>query len=203
MKAVCPSCRHSLVVDPHSTERWLTCPRCLATVGNPNVLVQGEPGPPIQSSGPEVSSSLCPECDQPVRPGWRFCPFCEAPLGMRHKREPALENQVKGDNVGSWIGAGLLLFMLLAGVILFFAYDGPRLFAEVHGDSSAVFGVPLVVAALVVVASIVVLLASKKHTVRLIFGIFGGIVAGLGLVFLGVALFCLTFLSICTPGPKH
>jgi hypothetical protein len=51
----CPSCGSTLQVASDDRERWLTCPRCLAQVVNPNVLVTtGAPSP--QPEVPEAAS---------------------------------------------------------------------------------------------------------------------------------------------------
>jgi hypothetical protein len=48
-ETTCPSCGNVLSVPESVTKRWLTCPRCLASVGNPHVLLPPEgvtPAPP-------------------------------------------------------------------------------------------------------------------------------------------------------------
>lgn len=41
-ETTCPSCGTVLDVSDTLTKRWLTCPRCLSSVGNPNVLLSAE-----------------------------------------------------------------------------------------------------------------------------------------------------------------
>ena len=39
-RVTCPGCQHTLRIPPGSRDRWLTCPRCLSPVANPEAAVK-------------------------------------------------------------------------------------------------------------------------------------------------------------------
>jgi hypothetical protein len=130
----CPRCQTRLAVERDRRSRWLTCPRCLSSIPNPALSdVAPAPSPaPAAAAEPRPPEVLpvpqppCPDCGQPVEPSWRYCPFCDAPLGSRWEPEPeeSLEADVRRDT--SAIGIGLAVLGLLGGggMIVFYCGGG-------------------------------------------------------------------------------
>src|SRR5947208_1851055 len=99
-EAICPSCKHRLLIPEETTQRWLTCPRCLTSIRNPSDQVT-----PAPSSGTapaaEEHGRTCPGCGRAVESGWRTCPYCDEPLRRRRpKRESPLDEEVSRDTGG-------------------------------------------------------------------------------------------------------
>jgi hypothetical protein len=143
-ETTCPSCGNVLSVPDTVTKRWLTCPRCLASVGNPNVLLPPEgvtPAPTAPAPAPPApGEAVCPGCARPVEPGWRICPNCEAPLG----RPPAWERTADADDeaVGDTKSVGLILVVLgLLGAVgvIFFLCSGPNWADAKHAAAISFF----------------------------------------------------------------
>jgi hypothetical protein len=151
-ETTCPSCGNVLSVPETVTKRWLTCPRCLASVGNPHVLRPPEgviPAPAAPAPAPEAS---CPGCGRRVEPGWRVCPSCEAPLG----RTPAARRTAYADDeaVGDTKGVGLILVVLgllgSVGVIFFLCGGGADKLTDAKHAAAIAFFVAFVLLAVVV-----------------------------------------------------
>jgi hypothetical protein len=126
----CPRCRLTLDVDPDAPGRWLTCPRCLCSIDNPNVLVSAEPAPAVEER-PETSvRRTCPWCDRAVEPDWRTCPYCDRLLRRhsRGRRLPPADAEARPDMTGTWVGIGILggLAVLGLGVLVGFGGDLAR-----------------------------------------------------------------------------
>jgi hypothetical protein len=125
----CPTCKHTLRVAAGAPGRWLTCPRCLASVGNPHVLQAPDAPARLPSAPPPEQAAAedrCPGCGRVVAPRWRTCPFCAEPLGRAAapRRPAAVDEEVRGDSKG--VGLGLVLLGLLggAGMVLFLCGGG-------------------------------------------------------------------------------
>jgi hypothetical protein len=125
----CQSCGNPLRIPRGLPGRWLTCPRCLASLGNPDVLddpqARREPGREPREA-PADQPRPCPACGRPVEREWRSCPFCEEPLRARpeRRRQRSIEDQIKRDSgVGLLVG-GLLLLLLGVGAVCFFGFGG-------------------------------------------------------------------------------
>ena len=67
LETTCPRCKHVLRVPAGVAGRWLTCPRCLSSVGNPNELVADPSGRPAPPSAEELRQTVCPECGRELR----------------------------------------------------------------------------------------------------------------------------------------
>jgi hypothetical protein len=70
-----------------------------------------------------MTETRCPQCSQPVRPEFRVCPYCAAPLGESRAELPAVTPAGhEGPNGLVPAGIGLVLLGLLGfvGVILSF-----------------------------------------------------------------------------------
>jgi Double zinc ribbon len=152
-ETTCPSCGNVLSVPDTVTKRWLTCPRCLASVGNPHVLLPAEgvtPGPAAAPPAPD--EAVCPACGRRVEPGWRVCPNCEAPLG----RSPVSVRRADADDeaVGDTKGVGLILVVLgllgAVGVIFFLCGGGANRLTDAKHAAAVSFFVTFVLLGLVV-----------------------------------------------------
>ncbi len=155
-ETTCPSCGNVLSVPDTVTKRWLTCPRCLASVGNPTVLLPAEgvtptPAPPAPAA-PAPGEGVCPACGGRVEPGWRVCPHCEAPLG----RTPVSVRTADADDeaVGDTKSVGLILVVLgllgAVGVIFFLCGGGANRMTDAKRTAAIAFFVTFVLLALVV-----------------------------------------------------
>lgn len=199
-EVTCPSCKNRLLVPPGSTEKWLTCPRCLCSIGNPNVLITSDaphvPEPrAVEPAEEPRPPRTCPSCEQPVERGWRFCPYCEEELRRprRSSKAAALEDDVTQDTTGGMVVAIVLGGLLLLGIIVFFVMDGPRILSK--SKDGWVFGVGGVVLVLVLIGSVAVAIKSRNKTASLVSGVVGGVTFGVGLVGLVVLLACLAIMA--------
>jgi hypothetical protein len=155
-EATCPSCGNVLDVPTSVAKRWLTCPRCLASVGNPQVLLPPDgvtpAPPPAPPPGPAADEAVCPACGRRVERGWRVCPSCEEPLG---RRAVALRTADADDEaVGDTKGVGLILVVLgllgAVGVIFFLCGGGADRMSDAKHTAAIAFFVTFVLLGLVV-----------------------------------------------------
>ena len=152
MNAVsCPRCHNQLRVAPDAG-RWLTCPRCLASVGNPAdfaVTTETRPESAPHRDEPPVETDVCPECGKDVQPRWRLCPFCSAVLRRRELSiMRPVEDDVRPDSKGTVVGICLLGGLSVAGVVvLLWLGTGLADFAGLSWVLYLGIGVVLVVAA--------------------------------------------------------
>ena len=198
--ATCPSCQHRLLVAD-TTSRWLTCPRCLASVGNPNVLLPTEPAAPstppdVVPAEPAPADLVCPQCDRPVERSWRICPFCAGPLRREPRRARAsrLDAEVHRDSQAGTVGAGILAGLIVVGVAAFLFMGGPRL-VSASPDGAAVLVVGTAVLGAVVIGCVAILVSSKSPTAKTVSGVLGGVFVGAGIVLMVVVLACLAVLA--------
>jgi zinc-ribbon domain len=205
-EATCLRCKHVLRVSPDVQAKWLTCPRCLASVGNPNVLLPAEPPPspvttepaPRESSPEELS---CPRCGRPVGPDWRVCPACETPLRRSQSLGPVapVDDEVRRDSNGAAVVGGILAGFLALGLILFFAMGGMQIVSNVP-DALPVLVLGVVALVVVAVGVVVLVGSSRSRTVTVAGGLMGGLVVGGGIVLLIVLLFCMAIVNVLTCG---
>ena len=179
----CPRCATALRVAPDETGRWLTCPRCLASVPNPN-RDEGVVERPSPRPAPE--GDYCPECGEPVRSGWRRCPSCDALLRRpAAARGRSLDLEVKRDSVGAIVVTAVMGALVLLGAVLFFATDSASVVAQASGDNQTIFAVLGLVVFAVVAGVLVLVWAARNPTVSIVSGVLGGVLLGaLGVVLL-------------------
>ena len=205
-EATCFSCRHVLLVSPDAQGRWLTCPRCLASVGNPFVLLPAQPpaaptSPPVtnEAQPPPTESGVCPWCDQRVQPTWRVCPHCERPLRAVSRRAGAhsTDDEVRQDSRVGFSLVGVLVGLLVVGLSVFFSMGGGNLAAaSPEGTSVLVIGIGVLVA--IAIGLIVIVSTTKDPAVTAVSGVVGGLALGGGAVLLVVALSCLAVMAMIT-----
>jgi Double zinc ribbon len=201
-EAICPSCKHRLLIPEETAGVWLTCPRCLTTIRNPNDQVTAAPS----GAAPAVEDRprSCPGCGRAVEPGWRSCPHCEEPLRRkRPPREPLpLERNVHRDTQSGTVAAIILGCLLLAGVVIFLGFGGPALVgASKEGPAILMVGGGLIAA--VVIGCIVIALTGRSRGASIASSVVGGVVLGGGLVLLmGFLLWAafISFLESCGKG---
>jgi hypothetical protein len=138
----CPVCRHTLSVAGDVRMSWITCPRCLTEVMNPQHHVSASPPtaalpvPVVPMREREPDEPRCPECGEAVKLSWRYCPNCDAPLGRGRtiRQVTSVEQDVRRDT--GLAGGGLVLLGLLGGVgiVLFLCGGGLN---EVRSRSQA------------------------------------------------------------------
>lgn len=115
-EVTCPICRHELHI-PAGAGRWLTCPRCLAPVSDPEAIA---PTPlPVPAA-----RSVCPRCGRGLEEGWIACPFCRLQLkgpptawGVDLLRP--VDVDVRRDS--RRIGTSLVLLTILGGIGVVYA----------------------------------------------------------------------------------
>ena len=199
-EATCFSCRHVLRVAPDAQGRWLTCPRCLASVGNPYVLLAAAPPSstaPLPLPEPPLSPevSICPWCQRPTEPNWRACPLCEKPLHDVRPRsvQASLDDEVRRDNRGVNVIAIVLGGLLVVGAVLFVVVGGPMAIQSSNGGEAVVFVGVLAMGAFVA-GLIALAVGARNQAVTAVSGVMGGLAIGAGAVLLVVLVLCL---SIC------
>jgi uncharacterized membrane protein YhaH (DUF805 family) len=151
------------------TKRWLTCPRCLASVGNPHVLLPPEGISPAPAP-PAPDEAVCPACGRRVERGWRVCPACEAPLGRRavSVRTADADDEAVGDTKS--VGLILVLLGLLGTLGLLFLFAG-SLSAPTWSDSKHAAAASIFVAFLLfglVVAGVTISATARRAARRLL-----------------------------------
>lgn len=193
-EALCPSCSNRLLVPADVADRTVTCPRCLASIGNPNVLVTASvPAPPIAQA-----SSLCPGCARTVEAGWRVCPHCEEILNRPQpvSQPSSLERDVQRDTRAGCGVFGVLGAMLFLGIFIFFAMDGPRLLAGRPDAQGEVLFWGMVVV-LFVSGSVFIAFKARSKATTIVFSVLGGLAFGAGMFFLVMVLVCMGIATTC------
>jgi hypothetical protein len=211
-EATCFSCRRVLHVSADAQGRWLTCPRCLASVGNPNVLLTAEPppvgAPPPAPASVEVQTQLpesitrattCPSCSREVDPVWRACPYCQSSLRAARPEQThaSLDAEVARDSRGTNFVAITLGALLLLGVILFVAIGGPMM-VQSGTDPGQVLLVGLLAIGAFVGGVIALAVGARPRAVNPVFGVVGGLVVGVGVALLVVFVAFLTIAAAVT-----
>src|SRR5262245_4343867 len=130
-RVTCVRCKQEVRIPRELRDRWLTCPRCLASIPNPalsDVAAGRAPAPAAPDTPPpavlQPRERSCPDCGRPVESSWRYCPHCDAPLeeGAFLGPKDTLEGDVRRDT--SAVGIGLGLLGLLGGGGMIFYYCG-------------------------------------------------------------------------------
>ena len=122
----CEACGGLLRVPDDAKEDWITCPRCLANVANPNrataaaltpggsstAITEGYPVSPPVATPPRT----CPACGKPQNAEWRFCPYCKYGGVGRSVRRGSLsaDHDVRRDTKGT--GCGLIGLAVLGAI---------------------------------------------------------------------------------------
>lgn len=187
------NCKTVLRVPGGCTDRWLTCPRCLATVENPTaVAARSEPVPP-------TTGVSCPDCGKALEPTWRFCPYCNSsalPVRGPSRSTKAADADVRIDT--GLIGVGLVTLGLLGAIAIFLGT-----FSSVQGPKSAKkaseiseIGMAGVGAEVVLLLLVVVGIVLTSVSRNLGFKIGGAIAGSLTIAALLVVLFCSGFILV-------
>lgn len=189
----CAGCKTVLRVPGGCTDRWLSCPRCLATVENPAARAgSSEPAP-------STAAASCPDCGKTLEPTWRFCPYCKSSASSA--RQPSKSSRPADADVRmdtGLIGVGLVVLGMLGAIAIFlgtFSYvQGPRYSRKASEVSEVgMFGLGgELVLLLFVVVGIVLTSLSRNIGFKI-----GGAVAGsLTIAALLVVLFCSGFILV-------
>jgi hypothetical protein len=205
LETTCPRCQHVLRVSRDVAGSWLTCPRCLGSIRNPNELTQSErpaARPPEDAGEPAGRDAVCDDCGRAVDSRWRVCPFCEAPLrGPRRLTAPEFDRDVRRETGAGWVVALVLGGMLLIGVCFFLSMGGPALVGASR-DSVQVFAFGGGTILAVAVGCIALAATSKSKVASTAAGVIGGIVVGIGVTGLLVLLSCMSFIQACFGGRR-
>jgi hypothetical protein len=205
-RLTCPGCQHVLRVPAGSRDRWLTCPRCLSPVANPEAVVPGAiqaeaPARPPAAAAHGIQAEpitpspappgQCPHCGHEVQPRWLFCPYCEEPLAGRGRRRAAgMDVDVRRDSHAT--GGCLVLLAVLGalGIGLLFL-SGLQLLGQGQAGLLVALAVGLCVLALIS-ATIVAARggAGERFAGRVVFGTLA--LSG-GLILLLVAILVFAF----------
>lgn len=214
-EVTCPTCHHQLLIPDSAAGRWLTCPRCLASVGNPNVLLPGAitpaeggtprtepPAPPPRESIPPPAGGVCPWCNREVESSWRVCPHCEGPLrgAGRQRALRSADEEVRGDSKG--VGIGLIGLGLVGGLGILILVCGGGLSALGLGNTRQVVGVAFM-ASIVLLGLVIVgmsLSAAGRETAgRMVGAMLGGLAVALLVLVLLLTAFIYSVASCLEP----
>ncbi|MBL8798567.1 MAG: zinc ribbon domain-containing protein [Planctomycetia bacterium] len=183
----CAGCQTVLRVPGNCTDRWLTCPRCLATVENPVAAA-----PPVVPAGDH-----CPGCGKALEPTWRFCPYCNSSTAPTRStpRRPA-DADVRLDT--GLIGVGLVILGLLGAAAIFFgtftSVQGPK--SSRKATDIAEIGMVGLGAELVLLLAVVIGIVLTSTSRNLGFKIGGAIAGTLTIVALVMVLLCSGFILL-------
>lgn len=190
-EVTCNKCHSLLRVDADVGTTAVTCPRCLARVANPVVLVQSEP-PERPALTPEKTE--CPSCGKPIESDWRYCPFCDELLHRPRHQQPTLETDAEVQFDMAILGGGLVGLGFLGTCALFaFLING---WAIARGE--VVMGI-IGGLFLIVMVGVGFALGGKNAAASGTVGMLGGLTLMLIILGLPFAL-CLGFLNSCS-GP--
>jgi hypothetical protein len=203
----CPACKRALRLPADCVDPWLSCPRCLARIRNPQSEPERAPSSPgvaPQERQPEARPR-CPGCGVDVEPRWLFCPFCEERLRDRLPRQwsGSVEGDVRRDTTTMQVI--LILLAIVGGLGIFLALMTS--FAALTDNEVAPLFVTLAVLfVLTVISAIIVSVREKKSpqptAARIVLGtitLAGALVAG-GCLFMG-AIFVFFFV-VCLAGGR-
>jgi hypothetical protein len=199
----CPGCKCSLRVFDDVNSRWLTCPRCLGSVGNPRVL-DGVVASPIPV--PEVPSGAgdrsCPSCGRPAEAGWQLCPYCEAWLpresrpGDRRRSPP--DDEVRRDSRGAKSGLFAIGLLLILGAVLFLTLGSRNLLAGSKDPEKTVLVFGTIVLGIFVIGLIALGVGSSSTAGKIVTGVVGGFATGAGIIILLIAAACIGIANTCS-----
>jgi hypothetical protein len=201
----CPRCKHRLRVSGDADSRWLTCPRCLASVRNPRF--NGEPNPvldaaPLRVVQPEPLTA-CPACGRPTEATWRFCPHCEQPLraGLRSagRRVRLPDEDEHYDSQGLNVGLMVLGILLVLGVGLFLVSGGLGLVLNVRNGATVLI-LGGVVGAVFLGGVLAIRAGASNQRVKSVTQMLGCFVAGAGAACLVIFATCIGLLNGCARG---
>jgi Double zinc ribbon len=201
----CPRCKHRLRVATGIDSRWVTCPRCLASVGNPHLLeaVVAMDDSTVTGTTYELAPDerKCPACGRSVEPGWRRCPHCEEYLRFerrRVRRRPrAADEDVRRDSRGANAGFLVLGGLVVAGAILFFIFFQGLDLALSSKQPQNIVGFCLIVLAIFLGGLVAIAVGSSSTAIRIVTGVLGGLTVGATLVCLVIFVFCVGIVSTC------
>jgi hypothetical protein len=192
IELLCPRCNQRLRVAADADRRWLTCPRCLASIHNPSLDTEAVPAEEeVPTDAPAARD--CPSCGRLTELGWRFCPHCECSLvrggSRRSQRRRRPDDDTVVDNRGVNVGLMMLGILLVAGVLLFSFTGGVDLILEQRQGGGVLVAGGTVIALLVI--GVLVIGASTRNQRFL------AVSGGIALFVAGAGVFCLIVLALC------
>jgi hypothetical protein len=200
IELLCPRCNQRLRVASDAAERrWLTCPRCLASIHNPSHDTEDVPvEEEVLTDAPALRD--CPSCGRLTEPGWHFCPHCECSLVRGSSRRSQLRRRPDDDTVvdnrGVNVGLMMLGILLVAGVLLFTFTGGLGLILDQRqGDGLLVAGGTLL--ALLVIGVLVIGASTRNQRLLAFSGGIASFLAGAGVACLIVLALCIGVLNTC------
>jgi DNA-directed RNA polymerase subunit M/transcription elongation factor TFIIS len=200
VQITCPACKSTLTVRPQVRDRWLTCPRCLTQLMNPNPAtqqtasrpaseaiqatpatapaseaIQATPAAPVADRG---SPSRCPGCGDAVEARWTYCPHCNERLSRRQRRpapvKAEVDIEVRQDARATKIGLTVFLVLVLVGLIGFATFGG---FQSMNSSPEAgtVLCIMAVVVSLLIAGCLVGMTRTKSSESKVLYGVLGGV----------------------------
>jgi hypothetical protein len=175
-ETTCPSCRRVLRVSENVHTRWLTCPRCLAAMGERTAPPTPPPEPPEDHSA--HASNIRRRPAPPPLP------------------DVDVRRDLRGVNVAALVLGGLLLM----GVVLFFGLGG---FSAVvaSDDANAVLLCGVLILGAVVAGLVALAYGARNRIATVLSSVVGGLVVGAGGILLVIVLFCMSiaaaFNNVC------
>jgi hypothetical protein len=199
----CPRCRCRLRCSEEVEARWLTCPRCLASVPNPErrdgVYAVEPAAPTIPLAEVEPVRQTCPECGRVAEFAWQVCPYCEHRLRPGPRRRGShLPPDVDATRDGDRVRIGLIALgaLMVFAVILFFLAGGGETLRRARTPADVVV-VGLVLLAAFVGGLLTMGAGSGNPQARWLMRVLGCLSGAAGLVCLTLLAALVALLSVC------
>jgi hypothetical protein len=198
----CHRCNRRLRVTPDAESRWLTCPRCLASVRNPHFSGQANPvldAAPIAIREVEVTGKVCPTCGHDVKSDWHFCPYCEQSLRPRSldvRRGTLSDDDAAFDRRGANVGLVLVGLLLIIGVVAFLGTGGLWRMLNLR-DPRSFIGAGMVLLVAVIGGLLAIGAGLRDESARGWSQMFGCFMTGAGMTCILIFASCIGLLSVC------
>jgi hypothetical protein len=208
-KVTCPVCHSTLRIPEGVAGRWVSCPRCLASILNP------EPSPAGAFRPEEPSRTTCPWCGERVEAAWRVCPYCEeslqpggqasgvvileqeqrspSPVSRRTRaRRPGVpvDREVQQDTKGVLIGLGVMTAMILLGILIFAGLGGGDLVGA-SKEGPFILGMGILFLGAIGVCVFALVAKTPSSGGKVLSGLLGGLAVG------ATVALSVTLLAIC------